>query len=493
MSPLLRQPFNSPDSRYGPQNLQERFLITSLDGIVLRSILCPAVPFHNKDPLALSQPVRHNSKMQNYLKKAFIILFSIGMIFGVTFMESRSHAAEAKNIRLVGHNDLDGRDSLQVVLKGIYAYIGHHRGEAVNSLTGRVEPNGTTILNVKNPDRPQIVAHIPGFQGAESRAVQVAENFSDGKDYLLRNQESSQFTGFEVWDVTEKKTPRLISTIGPLEAAHKSWWDTKSGYAYLSGIMPGWRGQHLIIYDLRNPRLPRFVSSWGLPGQEPGAKEGRTVSLHHPVISGNRAYLSYLSGGDMVVLDISNKANPKMVSHLDFSPPFSGIHTTVPFNDLRVPNFTQGLGDVRNFLVVSEEAFAFNCRELRRQIYIVDATDETHPLPVAVFKVPDGDFCERGGRFGPHQFAETRDGEIIRGTLLFIAYFNAGLRVVDISDPYHPQEVGFFIPGSSNSLKSRGSRIIQTNDVDLDHRGLIYITDREGHGLHILDYLEKKE
>jgi hypothetical protein len=62
------------------------------------------------------------------------------------------------------------------------------------------------------------------------------------------------------------------------------------------------------------------------------------VSLHHPVISGNRAYLSYLYGGDMVILDITDKTNPRMISHLDFSPPFSGIHTTVPFNGMKVPN-----------------------------------------------------------------------------------------------------------------------------------------------------------
>ncbi len=52
----------------------------------------------------------------------------------------------------------------------------------------------------------------------------------------------------------------------------------------------------------------------------------------------------------------------------------------------------------------------------------------------------------RGGRFGPHQFAEIRDGEIIGGTLVYIAYFNVELRVVDISDPFHPQEVGYYVP-----------------------------------------------
>jgi len=118
----------------------------------------------------------------------------------------------------------------------------------------------------------------------------------------------------------------------------------------------------------------------------------------------------------------------------------------------------------------------------------VDATEEASPKEVATFKVPDGDFCERGGRFGPHQFAETRDGEIIGGTLLYVAYFNAGLRIVDITDPYHPREVGFYIPAPVSSDPGRGKKFIQTNDVDLDYRGLIYITDRAGNGLHILEF-----
>lgn len=418
----------------------------------------------------------------------FPILFLTNSIL---LISKQAYSAEALNVRLVGHHDLQGREALQVVLKGNHAYVGHHRGEEYDPLTGNVEPNGTTLLDVSNPKQPKIIRHIPGYKGAESRAVQVVERYFDGKDYLLRNQESSEFTGFEIWDITDRSNPRRISTIERLNTAHKSWWEAKTGYAYLSGTGPGWRGQHLIIYDLRNPYQPKFVSHWGLPGQHPG-EEGTGVSLHHPVISGNRAYLSYLAGGDVVILDITDKDKPKMIAHLDFSPPFSGTHTTVPFSSLKVPNFTKGYGDVRNFLVVSEEAIASGCQEVRRQIYMIDTTEETNPIPVATFKVPDGDFCERGGRFGPHQFAETKDGEIIGGTLLYIAYFNAGLRIVDISDPFKPKEVGHYIPDATEKTKPRPKRVIQTNDVDLDFRGLIYITDRAGTGLHILEYTGAK-
>ena len=420
-------------------------------------------------------------------------LLSSILVGAMLFFPQTGRAAEAKNVQLMGFCDLQGRESLQVTLKGNYAYVGHHRGNEFNPLTGKREANGTSIVDVSNPRKPKIVKHIPGYPGAESRAVQVVEKYVDGRDYLLRNQEAADFVGFEVWDITDRKNPQRVSAIGPLHAAHKSWWDAKTGYAYLSGIWPGWHGQHLIIYDLRNPAKPGFIANWGLPGQHPG-ETAAGLSLHHPVISGNRAYLSYLTGGDMVILDIADKANPRMIAHLDFSPPFSGIHTTAPFSGIKVPNFTKGFGDIRNFLVLSEEDWegGYDCRGLRKQLYIVDATEETNPLPVATFKVPDGDFCSRGGWFGPHQFAETKDGEIIGGSLVYVAYFSAGLRVVDISDPFHPREVGFYIPDTTDKTKPRMKKVIQTNDADVDYRGLIYITDRAGTGLHILKFTGSK-
>ena len=97
-----------------------------------------------------------------------------GMFLGALLLPAQGFSAEAKNIRLIGHSNLQGRNSLQVFLKGNYAYIGHHRGEEFNPLSGKVESNGTMIVDVTHPRQPKIVKHIPGRKGAESRAVQVA-------------------------------------------------------------------------------------------------------------------------------------------------------------------------------------------------------------------------------------------------------------------------------------------------------------------------------
>src|SRR3954471_16199492 len=73
---------------------------------------------------------------------------------------------EARNVRLVGFHDLAARTAYQPTIKRQgarwIAYVGHHGGRMVNPLTGRLEENGTSILDVTDPQAPKLLAHIPG-------------------------------------------------------------------------------------------------------------------------------------------------------------------------------------------------------------------------------------------------------------------------------------------------------------------------------------------
>ena len=79
---------------------------------------------------------------------------------------------------------------------------------------------------------------------------------------------------------------------------------------------------------------------------------------------------------------------------------------------------------------------------------------------------------------------------------MFIGYFNAGVRAADIRDPYHPKEVGSYIPAINDKTDQRCIKVngvdrckvaIQTNNLEVDDRSYIYAIDRANTGLHILE------
>ena len=132
-------------------------------------------------------------------------------------------------------------------------------------------------------------------------------------------------------------------------------------------------------------------------------------------------------------------------------------------------------------------------------VWIVDVTAEQPSgvgLDLDACPRPAGDFCSRGGRFGTHSSNENMT-PIYYQRIMFFAHFNAGVRAVDIRDPYHPKEIGYYIPAVTEKTDKRcvdaGQRpgrckmAIQTNNVEVDDRGYIYIVDRANTGMHILE------
>jgi hypothetical protein len=413
--------------------------------------------------------------------------------------------AAAHNTRLIGFHDLQGRESLQVTLQGDWCYVGHLPGCLPNPLTGREEHSGTSILDVSNPAKPNLVAHIPSAPGANCRAVQVIDSPRDGRRYLARNHEAREACSFQVFDITNRERPEMVADVketpaGRMSIAHKGWWDAASGLYFGCANEPGFRpGGHLVIWDFSNPSKPKYVTNHWLPGQlqtDPAAQE-RSPNLHHPVVdmANNRVYLSYARGGNVAVLDIRNITRPELVFDYTIEPQFKGPHTSMPFFGVKTPNFTPGYGDVRDYIIVANEASdaQYQGLEVRCMVFMLDVTVPKNPMMADIFRVPDGDFLTHGGRFGPHQFNETQDNKLYRPqdnrNLLYVAYFAGGLRVLDISDPFAMKEVGYYIPKTTSTTIPRLKTCIQTNDVDLDYRGLAYISDRAGTGLHIVEYV----
>ena len=76
------------------------------------------------------------------------------------------------------------------------------------------------------------------------------------------------------------------------------------------------------------------------------------------------------------------------------------------------------------------------------------------------------------------------------------SWFNAGMRAVDVTDPFRPTEIAYYIPATTEHTAPRCLTVdgderckiaIQTNNVEVDARGLIYLADRANTGLHIVE------
>jgi hypothetical protein len=338
---------------------------------------------------------------------------------------------------------------------------------------------------------------------------------------------------------------------GALAGTHKSWWECDTGIAYIVGrrgndTKDGWGpGNHIFIFDLSNPAHPVFLRDWALDGQQPGGvlpPHFTTVpSIHGPIstgpqasafemagATGNRVYFPYgtSSNGVMQIVDRIKLLPPpwgtgvkcgSIASSLAPTPctdfqtaelgrlimnPDNGAHTSWPLGKITVPDFVTDTGNddnhtMRDIVVVTSEATAHFCSDFRHLTFMTDVTTEGRPQSVATAQVPasEGGFCDRGGRFGPHATNE-EFGPPFYQKLIFVSYFNAGVRAFDVRDPYNPKDVAYFIPAVTRNTDFRCGpykgnptvcrRVIQTNNVATDDRGYIYIVDRANTGLHIL-------
>jgi hypothetical protein len=439
---------------------------------------------------------------------------------------------DARNMRLVGYSDLQARTAYQPTIahqgNRWIAYVGHHGDYKLNPQNGQMEHNGTSILDVTDPKNPKYLTHIPGEEGkAEQGGAQMVRvcagadlpKADKSKFYMLRvfgNQ------AHEVWDVTDPAKPALLTTVVKgLKGTHKSFWECDTGIAYLVSGHPQWRTNRMTqIYDLSDPAKPVFIRDFGLVGQQPGAGGPVPISLHGAMSTGpkgNRVYFGYGTNTEGVVqiVDRAKLLNgPKeptpenllapQIARLDL-PPMHGAHTVFPMPGVQIPEFSRNLlGKTRDFLVVTDEAIQKECLEGRQMAWFLDISTETKPFGVASWTVPEksGNFCSKGGRFGTHSSNENFTPIYYR-RIMFFAHFNAGVRAVDVRDPFSPKEIGYYVPGMTKNTvvletptgqaaklpytEAANKAAIQTNNVEVDERGYIYIVDRANTGMHILE------
>src|SRR4029450_10490399 len=176
-------------------------------------------------------------------------------------------------------------------------------------------------------------------------------------------------------------------------------------------------------------------------------------------------------------VSFSYPAPPKMISHLACRgiAATKGIHTFLP-----LPR--------RKIALINDEAIRENGDEDLNLAGIVDISDEKQPRLISLFPLPTPppesglkNFYEKGGRFGPHNHHHHNHQPCLedRDDIAYLTYFNAGLRLHDIRDARAPREIGYFVPPNPKiRIGTKPSRLVaQTEDVLVDRRGCIYISD----------------
>jgi len=353
-----------------------------------------------------------------------------------------SQSGEQQNMRRVGHVDLQGRASYQpnviVYPDGrTIAFSGTHSGSKPNPLKGgAIEPNGTMIIDITNPERPVEKFHIPvPVAGGQAQMTRMCLG-SDlpggvhGHVYLMRNIQGSaaQQSGYEAWDVTDVTKPVLVGAMRSIRNTHKLWWECKSGIAYMPGSKDvpqasgqRWRtGQSMVVADWSNPAAPQYIRTYGVVGAQPDPTKTAAApnSLHGPISTfehpqagqrlargatdddaiGNRLYLAWGVGDDGILQIVDRKKllpsphgswdgqRPDTPTDADllaaqagilYMSPDQGGHTSMPVFGLTPKSYDKFIEfKTRDIVLLASEATADKCQEAPHWSFVVDVTVE---------------------------------------------------------------------------------------------------------------------
>ena len=401
----------------------------------------------------------------------------------------------SRNIKFVGHSDMDGHaDGVQIMVQRGYAYVGHGFS------------NGITTLDVRDAKHPKVVdfiacppatralhiqAHDDLLLAVNAPSVWNMQQFKTDKEYFggsvadrLKGTENQFTPGIRVYDISKPAKPveigfMPIDGIGP----HRIWF-VGGRYAYASIHFADFTDHILAIIDMADPRKPQVVGRCWLPGmwrgggETPTWKTGRRYALHHALVAGDLAFGCWRDGG-MTVMDVADPTKPRIIAHRNTDPPFGGgTHSPLPLMD-------------RNLLVVSDEPVFVNCSDGLRYMWMYDIREPSNPISIATFPQPsDADYCAKGGFFGAHNMHENRPGSLQSSRLIFATYYNAGVRVFDIENQFQPREIAFYVPQNPMRMmdpRPDRPRVVQSCDCFVDRDGLMYLTDPNV-GLNILQF-----
>ena len=292
--------------------------------------------------------------------------------------------------------------------------------------------------------------------------------------------------GIRVYDITNPLEPNLLSEFSTGKTGmgtHMNFYDG-GRYAYLdAGFSDKYRwedvgrtsGTALMIVDLSDPANVKEVSRYHVPGQSieeideykqywfadsqsswPGSHGGPTVPVR--VEDGGTVGYGGLGHFGMICFDLSDIKNPKPygIARWDYET-IGGCpyHTCYPvISDSKHPK-------LQNIVIGVPETLVPDCREPYKSIQVIDVANPRDPRVIGVFprpkppaEAPYKDFCLSRGRFGSHNIQCWVAPGTSHPEIVVLSFFNAGVRVFDISEPTTPREVAYFLPPRGGELEN---------------------------------------
>ena len=410
-------------------------------------------------------------------------------------------AVERRNVDLVGYDDLEGRrNAFKLAVQEVdgrwYCYLAHFWD------------CGWSIVDVTDPSDPTYVRFVEGPANTQTTQIQVVDGTMvvnleppfahDGApDRVLGESvfdpHEPATTGAYVFDVSDPEAPVRRGFYETVGGTHRNHYDG-GDHAYMTAHVEGFDGAILTVVDVSDPTAPTEVGRAWWPGQGPGedaAEEGEGVWFHGPAYPDSAgdpdvAYLGYGRVG-MVTADVSDPTDPHFVHRLDFGDVgATGVST---HSAVRFPG--------TDVVWTSSEQTAEGTDGVWTAVFAVDKSDPEDaeilgvlPTPTPEPGLPYDTYYEKGGRFGPHnQYHYQYHEDYYRPTdVLAHTWFNAGLRLFDVSNPRAPVEVGYYVPEDPEvriGSLPRQRLVTQSEDVLVDARGYAHLTDKN-HGLLVL-------
>ncbi len=289
------------------------------------------------------------------------------------------------------------------------------------AVTGTWGANGDAIFwDVTDPEHIERIATV----NVDARTVNDVKVSADGRLCVLsREGASNRKNGVVLVDVSNPREPQILTSYDDAltGGVHNVFLDQNNIYALSAG-------RRYDVIDAADPRSPRTIGSYEL--DTPGH------SIHDVWIEEGLAYSSNWRNGVHIVdvgagLRGGSPSKPQLVAKYAY--PSGWNHAAFPYRDKQTGRF---------YVVAGDEAFPYGLHTQglptypRGWFHFIDFTDLESPREVARYQVPEA---------GTHNLW-------IEGDILYGAYYNGGLRVVDISgelmgDLYRQgREIAFFLP-----------------------------------------------